>query len=125
MVSLTDFLNVIFSKITALGASLNVTHYTLSLGAEDADTGWPAATLSAGTTITMAIVSRGSQQLLTGMGVHVKADVVGLTGTAVAEGDEIKDDSSRYYVVLTNVPHVVGDQTVFYEAQMNYQPLHD
>ena len=110
----------LLAKVTALGASVAVTHYTLSLGAQDAVTGIPAKTFSAGSSIDMIILGKGAQQLLTGSGIYVKTDAVGFTKTAVSQGEKIKDANNLYYIVESVVPNPIGDIVIFYTVNLTY-----
>ena len=112
-------------KIVQLGASVNVTRYVLSLGAQDAETGHYAKSFAAGATIEMVIISRAARHMVTGMGVTFAADAIGFTRDTTAEGDEIKDSAANYYVVDSIKSHYVGDQLVFYECQLTHLQLHE
>ncbi len=110
----------ILAKVTALGASVAVTHYTLSLGAQDTVTGIPAKTYAAGASINMIILGKAAQQMLTGTGIYVKTDAVGFTKTAVSQGDKIKNASNMYYIVESAVFFNVADIAVFYTVNLTY-----
>lgn len=111
------------AKLRFIGANLNVTRKTLSLGAADAETGWYAKSY-ADTTIEMIILGRTATLMLIEAGLFIKRDAVGLTTTAIIEGDEIMDAASRYYTVESVTPHCVGDLLVFYECQLVYNAFH-
>jgi hypothetical protein len=125
MVTLSDSYTQLTNKLKGFGASLNVTYYALSLGDANATTGQYAKEWAEGATIEMPIVSRAAQQLLTGTGIHVRAEVEGFTKSTVAEGDEIKDASGRYYRVDWVRSHYVGDTLVYHEVALTYLPLHE
>ncbi len=112
-------------KLKKLGASLNVTHYALSLGDANATTGQYAKEWAEGATIEMPIISRSAQQLLVGMGIYVRAEMTGFTKTDVSEGDEIKDAGDNYYRIDWIKNHYVGDQLIYREAALTYLPLHE
>ena len=111
------------AKLRFIGASLDVTRRTLSLGVADGETGWYAKSY-ANTTIEMVILGRAATLMLIESGLYVKRDAVGLTKTAVIEGDEVMDAASRYYTVESVTPHCVGDLLVFYECQLVYNAFH-
>lgn len=112
-------------RITGLGVSINVTHYVLSLGAQDGTTGIYAKSFAAGATIEMVIVGRAAMQTVTSMGVIFRSDAVGFTKDATSEGDEIKNDAGTYYVIDSIKAHYIGDQLIFYECQLTHMPLHE
>ena len=111
-------------RFKQIGGNPDVTHYVLSLGAQHATTGQYARSFAAGATIQMIIVSRSSITFLVGTGIFVRADAVGVTDTAVSQGDEIKDDGGTYFRVETVKPHYFGDTVMFYEAQLTHLPFH-
>jgi UDP-N-acetylglucosamine enolpyruvyl transferase len=112
--------NQLLAKVTALGASVDVTHYTLSLGAQDAVTGIPAKSYSVGTTIEMLLFGKAAQQILTGTGLYVRTDAVGLTKTLVSQGDKIKNAANHYYTVESAVPNPIGDIVIFFTVNLTY-----
>lgn len=124
MSSLNPYARLI-RRIKSLGASVDVTHYVLSLGAQDGTTGIYAKSFAAGATIEMPIVGKAAMQMVTGMGVIFRSDAVGFTKDAISEGDEIKDSSGVYYVIDSIKSHYVGDQLIFYECQLTHLPLHE
>jgi hypothetical protein len=111
------------TRVEALGADIEVTHYELTLGDANATTGIPAQTYSEGTAIDMIILSKAATQILTGTGLYVKRDALGLTKTAVAEGDRIKDADDNYYTVTSVLPQPVGDVMAYYQADLIYNPM--
>ena len=119
-----DLWTKFLDRFKKTGADPDVTHYVLSLGSQHATTGIYAKSYAAGATIQMAIVGRSTQTFLSGMGMFVRADAVGVTDSAVSEGDEIKDDASTYYRVETVKTHKFGDVIIFYEAQLTHLPFH-
>lgn len=123
--STLDLWTKFIQKFKKTGADPDVTHYVLSLGSQHATTGIYTKSYAAGATIEMAIVGRATQTFLSGMGLFVRADAVGITDSAVSEGDEIKDASSTYYRVETVKPHYFGDVLIFYEAQLTHLPFHE
>lgn len=71
----------------------------------------------------MLVLSKAATQILAGTGLHVKTDALGLTETAVAEGDKIKHTVAavdRYYVVDSVVPQPVGNLIAYYEVNLTY-----
>lgn len=121
----TDMYAQLKRRIEQLGASTNVTHYILSLGAQDAETGQYAKSFAAGATIQMLIISRAARHIVTSMGVIMHCDALGFTKDTVNEGDEIKDSSSTYYVIDSVKSHYVGDKLIVYECQLIHMPLHE
>ena len=112
--------DVLLAKVVEYGASVDVTHYTLSLGAQDAVTGVPAKSYSAGSTIEALIFGKAAQQMLTGTGIYIKTDSIAFTKTAMQQGDKIKDSNNLYYIIESAVPNVVGDILVFYTVNLTY-----
>lgn len=110
----------ILAKVTALGANVAVTHYTLTLGSQDAVTGIPAKSYSAGTSIDMVIIGKGAQQILTGTGLYVKTDAIGFTKTAVSQGNKIKNANNLYYIAESVVPNPIGDIVIFYTVNLTF-----
>ena len=123
--SALDTYTKLTERLKQLDVSLNVTHYTLSLGSADATTGQYAKEWAAGATIEMPILSRSAQHLLTGMGIYVKAEMTGFTKTDVNEGDEIKDADDNYYRIDWIKNHYVGDTLIYREVALTYLPLHE
>lgn len=113
------------ARFKKTGANPDVTHYVLSLGAQNATTGQYAKSYAAGVTIQMVLIGRVAKDFLTGTGIFVRADAVGLTDTAISEGDEIKDAAGTYYRVETVLPHYFGDTLICYEAQLTHLPFHE
>lgn len=122
--NLSTLYDQLLTKVKQLGANVNVTHYTLTLGAADAVTGLYAKSWSAGTTIEMIIIGKGAQQILTGTGIYVRTDAAGFTKTVTCEGDEIKDANNLWFLAESVMPHPVGDIIVFYTVNLVYLPLH-
>ena len=122
--SFTTLYDTILARVTASnpGVDLTVTHKTLSLGAENATTGVPAVSYSAGDTITLMLFSKAAQQILRDTGIYVKSDAIGLTTTAISEGDRILDQNSNTYTVVAVKPNPVGDIMVYYEAELTLLP---
>jgi len=112
-------------RITGLGASVDVTHYVLSLGAQDGTTGIYAKSFAGAATIEMLIVGKAAMQMVTAMGVIFRSDAVGFTKDTISEGDEIKDSAGTYYVIDSIKSHYVGDQLIAYECQLTHLPLHE
>ena len=104
-------------------ATFNVTHKTLSLGDALTPTGWFASQYSVGATIEMIILSKASQQFLTGTGEYVRTDALGLTLTAVSDGDKIIDANGLKYKVTGVRPHPIGNLNVTYAVDLTYLPL--
>lgn len=117
---LSTLYDQLLAKVTALGANVAVTHYTLSLGAQDATTGIPAKTYSAGASLDMIIIGKGAQQILTGTGIYVRTDAVAFTKTAVSQGEKIKDANNLYYIVESAVPNPIGDIVIFYTVNLTF-----
>lgn len=122
MVSPSTLYATVLAKLKAIEptASFNVTHYTLSLGDANASTGWFEETYSEGATIEVILVTKATQQTLTGSGFYVRLDTLALTLTAVAEGDKIKDANDLYYKVISVKPQPFGDVNVLYVADLTY-----
>lgn len=116
--------DTVAAKLVAAGAtSFNVTHYVLSLGNADTDTGHYAKNFDAGSTITMIIVGKAQQQILSGTGQLVRLDALGFTQTAVSVGDKIKLTISAvdyYYIVESALPHPAGNLIVTYTVNLVY-----
>lgn len=71
---------------------------TLTLGDYDTYTGWPSLSY-AESTIYINIAFKGMSQIRMPMGVHTRGDYVGVTATAVLEGDQIAYHGVTYEVV--------------------------
>lgn len=116
------------ARMKALGVSLNVTKYAVSLGSANATTGLYAISYDGGSTIEMPIFTLASQKMLTGMGLYVKTDALGLTSSSVALFDKIKltiSGTDYYYRVVAIRPHPWGDSIAFYEVDLQYLELHE
>lgn len=103
--------------------SFNVTQYALTVGDANATTGIPAITYGEGATIEMVILSKAASQILQGTGLYIRRDALGLTKTAVAEGDRIKDADDHIYTVVSVAPNPVGDVMAYYQADLTYNPM--
>lgn len=114
----------VLARFEATGASAAVTHYVLSLGAQNGTTGCYAESYAAGATIHMMIFTKATQRFLQGTGISVRRDAMGLTDTAVSEGDKVKDANNLYYRVTAVKPHPWGNISVFYEVDLTYNPYH-
>jgi hypothetical protein len=119
----TSLYTTVKTRLETLGADFTVTHYTLTIGDADATTGVPATTYSEGASIEMIILSKAASQILQGTGLYVKLDCLGLTQTAISEGDRIKDADNHYYTAATVQPNMVGDQLAYYSVDLTFQPL--
>jgi hypothetical protein len=124
-VSVSNLFTNLVERFNSIGAAVTVTHYTLSLGSQNASTGCYAETYSAGATINMVILTRTTQNLVQGTGLYVKLDALGVTDTAVCEGDKILDAASTYYRVVNVVVHSFANTNVYYEAQLSTVPFHE
>ena len=112
-----DLYRILEKDFTQIGASANVYLETLSLGAQNAVTGWYAKTFVE-TTIKGLILPKGLSLTLLKYGLQVMYDAVFITKTAVVEGDEIKDLNDDRYLVVGVLPRKILDQTPFYVAQL-------
>jgi len=112
-----DLYRILEKDFTQIGASANVYLETLSLGAQNAVTGWYAKTFVE-TTIKGLILPKGLSLTLLKYGLQVMYDAVFITKTAVVEGDEIKDLNDDRYLVVGVLPRKILDQTQFYVAQL-------
>lgn len=108
-------------KIKRLGVSINVTRYALSLGNADAITGWYAKSFTE-STIETVIISKGLQSILTGTGIYIRMNAIGLTDDEIAEGDELKDASGTYYRVETVTNEKIGDRSIFKQCDLTELP---
>jgi len=89
----------------------------LSLGSQDATTGWYAKSFSE-STISMVILRRGQSFSAGGVGFYAVYDYTGFTADTVAEGDEIKDADSVYFTVKTVGAEKWGDQLSHYVCEL-------
>jgi hypothetical protein len=103
--------------------STNVTLRTLTLGTQDATTGWYAKTF-ADSTIKMVIQKKGSQLIGTNMGVYAKHTLSGFTQGVVVEGDEIKDSYLNYYEVHSTEDIPLADSLLCRECELVKLPIH-
>jgi hypothetical protein len=88
--------------------SLDVTLRSLSLGIQDAVTGWYAKSF-ADATIKMVLRPKGSSFSIGGFGYYAKYPITGFTADVVYGGDEIKDPW-YYYQIEQAEEQFVGDQ---------------
>jgi hypothetical protein len=103
--------------------NFNVTLFSLSLSEEaDPITGWFDEVFTE-SSIEMVIIPKGAHQFLTGTGLYVKTDAMGLTLSCLKEGDRIRSLNDNYYVVHTVLPYFVGNLLIFYEANLIYLPF--
>lgn len=105
-------------------ATFNVSYYAIALGAQDDTTGLYAVSYAAPATIEMILVPKAEQRLLSGSGIYVSYSCIGLTGSVVTVGSEIKDASNNYYQIMNVQPQTVGDLIIYYTVQLQYLPLH-
>lgn len=117
-----DLFTDILARFESTGASADVTHYVLSLGAQDTR-GVYAESYAAGTTVSMPIYTKATQRLLVGSGVALKGEYMGITNVAVAAGDKIKDAANLYYRVLSVTPYPWGDVICFYTCELSHNPF--
>ena len=110
----------------SVSATCDVTHYSLVLGDRDGVTGWREKTWNE-TTIKMIIILKGGSPSKLVPGTFVKYDAVGLTDTAVEEGDEIKLSTGEYYEVKSVYPilNVTPDRIDHYRCDLTELPLHE
>lgn len=101
--------------------SLNVTRHRLILGAQNATTGWYAATYEA-LAIEMIILPKGTSLMTSAGGVYAKQDALGITQELLREGDVIQA-STTYYVITAKRDHYVGDCLFFREIDLTKLPF--
>jgi len=100
----------------------NVTRRALSLGDQDSTTGWYDKHYNE-SSIKMAIVSQSQATKLTGMGVYVSRDAVGITQDEVSPGDEIVDYHGNFYDVETVENTMIHDVLSHYVCQLSKKSL--
>lgn len=114
---------IVKARLETLGADFAATTYALQVGDADTTTGVPALTYGEATEIEAIILSRAATQILQGTGLYVKLDALGLTQTALNEGDRVKDADDNMYTVVTVQPNMVGDILAYYSLELVYQPM--
>lgn len=114
--------DVLIQRIEALGVSTNITLYTLSLGVQDAVTGWYAKNYDV-STINMVIIPRSAQSLLIGSGTYCRKDAVAFSKTLIQEGDVVTDGFGYNYTITGMRPHGFGNVKVFHEYDLEYTPF--
>lgn len=97
--------------------SFTVTYYNLFLGDQDSVTGWYQRGFVT-ESITMAIIPKGSIQILSGLGLYSRHDAVGLTNYDVKSGCIVKDAFDTYYLIIETIPHKWGNQFVYYACDL-------
>ena len=97
-------------------SNLSVTLQTLSLGAQDSDTGIPARSYTE-STIEMLIISKESKQVTTQLGVSNVLDCLGITQTATRVFDKVKTSTGKNYIIQSVKPNLDGS------GQLNYYEL--
>lgn len=105
------------------GASAEVTHRRLTLGAIDSTTGWYAKTWE-NRTIDMTILPRGQTGIVTPTGAYAKYAVTAFTEEPIQEDDEIKDDEGHYYEVKTVEGVWMLNEFLYYTCELMTLPLH-
>jgi hypothetical protein len=103
------------------GRSLDVTLKTLTLGSADLTTGWYGKGYS-DSTINMAIVFKGTQKHLLQPGIVMTQDAIGYTKDTVREGDQIVDQNSNTFTIVTVHDHNILDQFMFNECDLKLHP---
>lgn len=78
--------------------TLNVTLKTLSLGSQNATTGWYVETYT-DSTVKMIIVTRASQQTALRLGTYVRTDALAITDEDLKEGDRVESEEGTLYMV--------------------------
>ena len=104
-------------------AKYDVTLRTLTLGSQNAITGWYTRTYTP-STITMPIITKGLQSIGMGAGVEIRNDAVGFTTDAITIGDEAKDSASRYFEIIALNPQYDGGSLDFYMPDLHELPYH-
>jgi hypothetical protein len=115
-----DLYLILEKDFTQIGASAHVYLETLTLGAQDPDTGWYERTF-AETDLQALIIPKGLSFLALKHGLHVQYDAIAVTKTVALEGDELYDQNGDRYVINSVVAHRILDQVQFYEHQMQLQ----
>ena len=99
----------------------DVTRRALSLGTQDATTGWYALEYEE-STIDMIIITQGNQQFALGLGYYVQLDALGLTIDYVRVYDKIVDSFNRTWLVKAVTPVTSGDDLHFYKVDLKELP---
>jgi len=115
----------LIKAVEAVGGtvSTNITRRALSLGDQDAVTGWYAKEWTE-TTIQMLILSRASTSLALAAGTYVRGEYTGLSVDPVVEGDEVKDSNNDYFEVKTTKPHKWGNSLIYWESDLTLLSMH-
>lgn len=121
--SFSTLYGIVKTRLETLGADFTVTYYSIQIGDADSTTGVPAVTYSSGTEAEIIILSKAATQILQGTGLYVKLDALGLTQTALNEGDRVKDADDNMYTITAITPNSVGDILAYYSLDLVYQPM--
>jgi hypothetical protein len=97
--------------------SFDVTRLALNLGDPDSDTGWYKKNYTS-SSIEMAIVTSGSQRLVSSLGYYVGLDGLGFTMDTVEPDDKITDGVGKKWQIATVKPQMVGDVLHFYACDL-------
>lgn len=114
---------IVKTRLETLGADFTATYYSIQIGDASSTTGVPAVTYAAGAEAEIIILSKAATQILQGTGLYVKLDALGLTQTALNEGDRIKDADDNMYTIISIMPNSVGDILAYYSLDLVYQPM--
>lgn len=106
----TEALNVVERQ----GVTCNVVLYTLTLGTQDAITGWYASNFT-GSIIAMLLEPLNVTVMDTAAGKVAVERYTGYSKSVLSEGDVIVDVHGKIYKILSCNPFTVGDLTVYTE----------
>lgn len=106
------------------GGNCDVTLRTLYLGARDSATGHRAKEYSE-STISMAVVPRGSSVISLFSGTYVREDALGVCAAGVRLGDEVELPNGDYYEVKgVREYYHTADDFAYREVDLTKMPLH-
>lgn len=115
-----DLFLLLKKKWSEHGRTLDLTLRTLTLGSADLTTGWYSKSFNT-STIQMAILYKATQRSLLHAGIFMSQEAVGITKTAVREGDEILDANANTFTVLAVHDHNILDQFMFNQCDLKLQ----
>jgi len=118
---LKDFFSTLIRRVEKLGVSLDITLYTLTLGAQDATTGWYAREYDR-STIKGVFSDPTTSSTLYGVGTYSINTAVLFSKVRLLEGDIVKDAFGYHYTVMTMQLYPIGDTRVFYRYNLDYLP---
>lgn len=102
-----------------------VTRRALTLGPQDATTGWYEKQYTPTDITLIGPRRRGSSHEGLPVGVFAKEDAVGITQDPIEVGDEIEDALGTFWEVVERKAHGEGDCFDFYEVQLHELPFHE